>query len=311
MLPCSRSLLTWIIGTLFLCVFSKRPGKVYGKYTKGAICYNCPHIHARTSRCETTRVCRADEACMMTIGLIRWRENISETVQQSCIKTKKCEVWSTESPCVRATKETSGELTSGMYSSFYTYLAMANHFDRHDVALGGFNKYMLTSAFLGKMRTMTGINRKMNSLGLPLNFDTVPAPVETHWATPKRALEAALATELREGDKIRRTITASKGCGEITTFADFLETKVLGDNYKVIKELAELIVSISTMQCRTTPGIVDYLVDKQIEYGQYFFPVYALGVISRYGNESTELNTDDLTIWDRIVPNLFTPLVFG
>jgi len=139
----------------------------------------------------------------------------------------------------------------------YTYLSMANYFERDDVALKGFAKFFHKSSLEERehaQKLMTYQNKRGGSIVL----HDIEKPSKADWGTGLNSMEAALDLEkqvnaaLLELHKI-----ASKH--EDAHLTNFLEEHYLEEQVEAIKELGDYVTNLK----RVGPGLGEYMFDQE------------------------------------------------
>jgi len=140
----------------------------------------------------------------------------------------------------------------------YTYLQLAAHFDRDDVALPGFRDFFQKNSNEEQEHAQKFI-KYQNQRGGRVVLDTVQKPAAVI-LTPVQSLEAALALEKNVNEKLLalHKVAADNGDAHLT---DFLEEHFLDEQVEAIKKLADLITRLKL----AGDGLGVYLFDKDLQ----------------------------------------------
>jgi len=119
--------------------------------------------------------------------------------------------------------------------AFYEYTNMSAFFMRHEYDYPGFARYFQAAAD-GKMRDAQKLMKYQLKRGGTLNLTKLPAPATTDWTRAARVFASAM--------KMERELTSLVLClHELGTmwndkdFVDFLETTMIPEQYKNMREL--------------------------------------------------------------------------
>ncbi|XP_017779969.1 PREDICTED: soma ferritin-like [Nicrophorus vespilloides] len=157
--------------------------------------------------------------------------------------------------CEDATnKQINMELTAS-----YTYLAMAYHFDRDDVALPGFHKYFKKCSEEEREHA-TRLMEYINKRGGKIVLTDVAPPEKQEWATGNEAMQCALELEKKVNDSLLHLHSIASGHMDVN-FCDFLETWYLQEQVDAIKEIADHCTNLK----RVGEGLGVFMFDKQLE----------------------------------------------
>jgi len=143
-----------------------------------------------------------------------------------------------------------------LYAS-YTYLSMAFHFDRDDVALAGFHKYFLKASQEEKEHAQK-LMKFQNQRGGRILLQDVKAPERCDWGSGLEAVTSALELEKHVNQSLLDLhVIASKH--NDAQMADFIETEFLTEQVEAIKELAGYVANLK----RVGAGLGEYMFDKE------------------------------------------------
>jgi len=143
-----------------------------------------------------------------------------------------------------------------LYAS-YTYLSMAYHFDRDDVALAGFHKYFLKASAEEKEHAER-LMKFQNQRGGRIVLQDVKAPERTDWGSGLEAVQAALDLEKHVNQALLDLHKVASKHGD-AQMADFIETHYLTEQVEAIKELAGYVTNLQ----RVGAGLGEYMFDKE------------------------------------------------
>ncbi|KAH9491209.1 fts3-like protein [Dermatophagoides farinae] len=146
-----------------------------------------------------------------------------------------------------------------LYAS-YTYQQMANHFNRDDVALLGFEKFFNESSQQHRKHYEHFIQLQ-NQRGGHIVLDDIQKPIEHRWSSGLEAMNAAMELEKTMNQSLLDLHSLASKHND-PHFADFIESHYLDEQVEVIKKLSTFITNLE--RCGGT-GI-----------GEYFFDHYTL-----------------------------------
>ncbi|XP_054761733.1 soma ferritin-like [Lytechinus pictus] len=143
-----------------------------------------------------------------------------------------------------------------LYAS-YTYLAMAFHFDRDDVALGNIHKYFVKASDEERDHAQK-LMKFQNQRGGRIVLQDVKAPQKSAWSSGAEAMQDALDLEKHVNQALLDLHKiASKH--EDAQMTDFLEANYLTEQVEAIKELGGYVTNLK----RVGPGLGEYMFDKE------------------------------------------------
>ncbi|XP_065835210.1 soma ferritin-like [Oscarella lobularis] len=139
--------------------------------------------------------------------------------------------------------------------AYYTYLAMAYHFDRDDVALKGFHEFFKHSAEEEQEHAQK-LMKYQNRRGGRIVLNPIKAPTKSEWKSGLDAMQDALALERAVNESLLKLhkVAASHDDAHLT---DYLEEEFLDEQVKSIKELAGHVTNLK----RVGPGLGEYQFD--------------------------------------------------
>jgi len=143
-----------------------------------------------------------------------------------------------------------------LYAS-YTYMSMAFHFDRDDVALAGFHKYFLKASNEEKEHAQK-LMKFQNQRGGRILLQDVKAPERSDWGTGLDAVKAALDLEKHVNQSLLDLHCVASKHND-AQMADFIETEFLTEQVEAIKELAGYVANLK----RVGGGLGEYMFDKE------------------------------------------------
>ena len=139
----------------------------------------------------------------------------------------------------------------------YVYLALAYHFDRHDVALKGFYEFFLKNSDEEREHAQK-LMKYLNDRGGSLVLEPIHPPAKYDYKTGLEAMQAALQLERDVNDSLLRLHKlASKHADPHLT--DFLEEQFLDEQVQSIKMIGSHITNINRVG---VTGLGEYQFDK-------------------------------------------------
>jgi len=143
-----------------------------------------------------------------------------------------------------------------LYAS-YTYLAMAFHFDRDDVALGNIHKFFLKASDEEKEHAQK-LMKFQNQRGGRIMLQDIKVPEKNEWSCAAEAMSDALELEKHVNQSLLEMHkVASKH--EDAQMTDFLEANYLTEQVEAIKELGGFVTNLK----RVGTGLGEYMFDKE------------------------------------------------
>eukprot|EP01102_Stenamoeba_stenopodia_P013544 TRINITY_DN440_c0_g1_i1.p1 TRINITY_DN440_c0_g1~~TRINITY_DN440_c0_g1_i1.p1 ORF type:complete len:170 (-),score=54.20 TRINITY_DN440_c0_g1_i1:105-614(-) len=141
----------------------------------------------------------------------------------------------------------------------YTYLALAAHFDRDDVALAGFRDFFKHQSDEEREHAQKLIDY-VNKRGGRVSFDNIQKPPACHWDSALKAFEFALTLEREVNEKLLalHKVAADDNDPQAT---DFIEGEFLEEQVESIKQLADYVTNLK----RVGEGLGVYLFDKNLK----------------------------------------------
>jgi len=143
-----------------------------------------------------------------------------------------------------------------LYAS-YTYMSMAYHFDRDDVALKGFHKYFLKASDEEREHAQK-LMKFQNERGGRIVLKDVKCPERDEWGCGLNAVTAALDLEKHVNQALLDLHVVASTHND-AQMADFIETEFLTEQVKAIKELGDYATNLR----RVGPGLGEYMFDKE------------------------------------------------
>jgi len=143
-----------------------------------------------------------------------------------------------------------------LYAS-YTYMSMAFHFDRDDVALAGFHKYFLKASNEEKEHAQK-LMKFQNQRGGRIVLQDVKAPERSDWGCGLDAVTAALDLEKHVNQSLLDLHGVASKHND-AQMADFIENEFLTEQVEAIKELAGFVTNLK----RVGTGLGEYMFDKE------------------------------------------------
>ena len=150
------------------------------------------------------------------------------------------------------------QITAELTAS-HTYLALAAHFDRDDVALSGFRDFFKHQSDEEREHAQKLINY-VNQRGGRVTFDNIQKPSVTSWDSALKAFEFALTLEREVNEKLLalHKIASDNNDPQAT---DFLEGEFLEEQVESIKQIADYVTNLK----RVGEGLGVYLFDKNLK----------------------------------------------
>nr|AIA57693.1 ferritin [Galaxea astreata] len=142
-----------------------------------------------------------------------------------------------------------------LYAS-YVYMSMAYHFDRDDVALPGFHKFMLKQSDEEREHAMK-LMKYQNQRGGRIVMKEIKKPENDEWGTGLEAMEAALNLEKHVNQALLDLHKVADTHGD-PQMMDFLEGEFLEEQVESIKQFSEFVTNLK----RVGPGLGEYQFDK-------------------------------------------------
>ncbi|CAM5999635.1 unnamed protein product [Sphagnum balticum] len=143
-----------------------------------------------------------------------------------------------------------------LYSS-YVYASMATYFDRDDVALGYFAKYLHHQSDEEREHAKM-LMHYQNMRGGRVVLQDVKKPEKDEWGTAADALEAILALEKKVNQSLLDLHKIAAGHND-AQMCDYLEGKFLKEQVESIHEVSTIMAELK----RAGPaGLGEYLWDK-------------------------------------------------
>lgn len=143
-----------------------------------------------------------------------------------------------------------------LYAS-YTYMAMAFHFDRDDVALKGFHGYFLKASAEERDHAQK-LMKFQNERGGRIVLQDIKAPSKSEWGCGADAVKDALDLEKHVNESLLELHKVASKHND-AQMADFIETHYLTEQVEAIKELAGYVANLK----RVGPGLGEYMFDKE------------------------------------------------
>lgn len=142
-----------------------------------------------------------------------------------------------------------------LYAS-YTYLVMAHHFDRDDMALKGFYKFFKESSDEEREHAQKFISYQ-HRRGGKVVYKDVKRPSKSEFDTGLSAMEAALALERDVNESLLKlhTVASQQDDPHLT---DYLEGEFLDEQVESMKQISDYITNLK----RVGPGLGEFQFDK-------------------------------------------------
>jgi ferritin heavy chain len=143
-----------------------------------------------------------------------------------------------------------------LYAS-YVYMALAHHFDRHDVALKGHHKYFKKMADEENEHAQKFMAYQNKRGGTIVLLD-IQKPMQQSWSSPLEAHQTALQLE-KDVYQALLELHAYASKHNDPHLSNYLEEEFLDEQVKSIKEYADYITNLK----RVGPGLGEYMFDKE------------------------------------------------
>lgn len=143
-------------------------------------------------------------------------------------------------------------------SASYTYLAMAYHFQRDDVALPGHFKYFKDAAAEEQGHAEL-LMEYLNKRGGRVVLHNIEAPEKQEWGSAHEAMSAALELEKSVNESLLNLHSVASGHMDVH-LCDFLETHYLQEQVDSIKEIADHVTNLK----RVGEGLGVYMFDQKL-----------------------------------------------
>jgi len=142
-----------------------------------------------------------------------------------------------------------------LYAS-YVYMSMAYHFDRDDVALPGFHKFMLKQSDEEREHAQK-LMAYQNMRGGRIVWKDIKKPEKFEWGTGLEAMQAALDLEKHVNESLLDLHKVADKNGD-PQMMDFLEGEFLKEQVESIKQFSDFVKNLT----RVGPGLGEYQFDK-------------------------------------------------
>ncbi|XP_014240938.1 soma ferritin [Cimex lectularius] len=150
------------------------------------------------------------------------------------------------------------QINMELYAS-YTYLSMAYHFDRDDIALEGFSHYFKKASCDEREHAMK-LMSYLNKRGGRILLQDVVKPTKDDWGTAEEAVAAALQLE-KDVNMSLLTLHGIAGSHNDANLCDFIENEYLQEQVDSIKELGDLLTNVR----RVGEGLGILVLDKELK----------------------------------------------
>nr|CAC84555.1 Ferritin type 2 [Suberites domuncula] len=128
------------------------------------------------------------------------------------------------------------------FYAMYSYLSMANYFERHDVALHGFAKYFRKAGH-EELEHAEKLQKFQIQRGGRVVLQDIKKPSKDDWEGPLEAMEAALALERMVNQALLDLHKIADDNGDFQ-MSDFIEGNYLHEQVEAIKEISDHITNI-------------------------------------------------------------------
>lgn len=144
-----------------------------------------------------------------------------------------------------------------LYAS-YVYQSMYFYFDRDDVALKGFAKYMDDNSKEERGHAEL-LMKFQNQRGGRIVLQDIKKPERDEWGTGLEAMQAALALEKQVNQSLLDLHTIA-GNHNDAQMCDFIEANYLTEQTEAIKQISDHVTNLK----RSGPGLGEYIFDKDL-----------------------------------------------
>ncbi|XP_056004467.1 soma ferritin-like [Ostrea edulis] len=155
------------------------------------------------------------------------------------------------------------KLITECLNQHYQYLAMANYFDRADMALPGFRKYFAASAEREYNRAKL-MMEYMNKRGGTLSLMRMKAPVMFNFSQGKAALELALKQARQLNIKILLQNKIAMKYKD-PSMKLFLDENLVDSQVELIKQLGNFLTHLELMKKSHSAGLALYMFDLELQ----------------------------------------------
>ncbi|XP_048870416.1 ferritin, middle subunit [Brienomyrus brachyistius] len=145
-----------------------------------------------------------------------------------------------------------------LYAS-YTYLSMANYFDRDDVALQGFSHFFKENSEEEREHADKLLSFQ-NKRGGRVVLQDIKKPERDEWGSGLEAMQCALELEKRVNLALLDLHKIASGKND-PHLCDFLETHYLNEQVEAIKKLGDHVTNLTKMDAGKN-RMAEYLFDK-------------------------------------------------
>lgn len=142
-----------------------------------------------------------------------------------------------------------------LYAS-YVYMSMAYHFDRDDVALPGFHKFMLKQSDEEREHARK-LMKYQNERGGRIVLQDIKKPEKDEWGTGLEACKAALDLEKHVNQALLDLHKVADTQND-PQMMDFIEEHFLEEQVESIKQFSDYVTNLK----RVGPGLGEYQFDK-------------------------------------------------
>jgi len=139
----------------------------------------------------------------------------------------------------------------------YTYLAMAFHFERSDVALPGFHRFFKKQSEDERHHAMM-LMEYLNKRGGNIVLADIAKPSKRSWDSPLEAMQDALSLEKQVNQALLDLHSIGSSHND-ANFCDFIESEFLTEQVDSIRELAGYVTRLK----RVGPGLGEYMFDNE------------------------------------------------
>ncbi|KAL9965848.1 hypothetical protein ACROYT_G029702 [Oculina patagonica] len=175
-----------------------------------------------------------------------------------------------------------------LYAS-YVYMSMAYHFDRDDVALPGFHKFMMKQSNEEREHAQK-LMKYQNQRGGRVVLQDIKKPERDEWGTGLEACQAALDLEKHVNQALLDLHKVADTHND-PQMSDFIED-YLNEQVESIKEISELVANLKRMMDFIEENYLEEQVESIKQFSEY------VTNLKRVGPGLGEYQFDKLTLKD-------------
>jgi len=151
------------------------------------------------------------------------------------------------------------QINMELYAS-YVYMSMAYHYERYDVALYGYAKFMKEQSAEEREHAMK-LMKYQNQRGGRILLGTINPPECQEWQGALTGLEAALELEKKVNKSLLDLHKLADGHSD-PHLTDFIEGEFLTEQVESIKQLADMVTRLRNSG---STGLGEHILDKELQ----------------------------------------------